>query len=255
MLPHYAVDESQRGSDADTIVLGNPLGCTLDIWDQHIGDLTEKFRVVRFDLRGHGGSIQKTGNWTIADLASDVLAVLDELGIDSAHYAGMSLGGALGMHVAIHQPHRIKKLALICTAAQIATPEYWYAQAQTVRNHGLAETAERSMKYWFSESFMLTHATRVAQAQNMLANIDPPGYAACCEAIAQLDLRPDLPRIDAPTLVAIASADRVTTLSDAETLLARIGNSEMEVISGAAHLANVERPEAVTDLLLYHFLS
>lgn len=250
MLPHYVVDGS---ADSPTLVLGNPLGTTLDVWDDMVEDLAAHFHLVRFDLRGHGGSIQKTGNWTISDLASDVLAVLDDLGVRRAHYAGMSLGGALGMYIAIHYPERINRLALVCTAAQISTPQYWHQQARTVRNHGLDDTAERSMKYWFSEGFILSQPTTVARIQRMLAAIDPPGYAACCEAIADLDLRSDLPRIVADTLVAIASGDQVTTLSDAETLLARISNSEMEVISGASHLANVERPELVTDLLLYHF--
>lgn len=252
MLPHYVVDGS---ADSPTLVLGNPLGTTLEVWDAMMADLTEHFQVVRFDVRGHGGSVQKTANWTISDLASDVLAVLDDLGIRRAHFAGMSLGGALGMYVAIHYPERINRLALVCTAAQISTPDYWRKQARTIRNHGMAETAERSMKYWFSEGFLLSQPATVTRIQKMLASIDAPGYAACCEAIADLDLQPDLPRIAADTLVAIASGDQVTSLSDAETLLARISSSEMEVISGAAHLANVERPELVADLLLYHFLS
>ncbi|MFF3441573.1 3-oxoadipate enol-lactonase [Streptosporangium sp. NPDC002721] len=240
--------EIEGPADGPPLVLAGSLGTTLEMWDPQMEALTERFRVVRFDHRGHGRS-PATGRCSIADLAGDVLDLLDLLGLPRVSFAGLSLGGMTGMWLAAHAPGRIDRLALLCTSAKLGTPESWAERADAVRGAGTASIAEAAMARWFTPAF-----TGREPYATMLGGISAEGYAACCEAVGAMDLRPDLPLISAPTLVLAGADDPATPPEHAERIVEGIAGSRLVVLDGAAHLANVERPEAVSEHLIAHLL-
>jgi 3-oxoadipate enol-lactonase len=239
------IDGPENGK---TIMLSNSLGTTLEMWDPQMDALTEHFRVIRFDHRGHGRSPVK-GECSIADLGGDVLELLDGLEMPVVSFAGLSLGGMVGMWLAAHAPERIDRLALLCTSAKLGTPDSWSERANAVRTGGTASITEATTGRWFTPGFG-GREPYVA----MLAGISDEGYAACCEAIGAMDLRPDLPRIKVPTLVLAGADDPATPPDHAERIVSAIPGSRLVVLPGAAHLANVERPDEVSQHLIRHFL-
>lgn len=244
-MTHY---EIEGPADARPVVLAGSLGTTLEMWNPQMSALTEHFRVVRFDHRGHGRS-PVAGRCSIADLGGDVLDLLDRLELPKVSFAGLSLGGMVGMWLAAHAPERIDRLALLCTSAKLGTPASWSERAATVRAGGTASIAEASAARWFTPGF----PGRQPYVR-MLGAIPAEGYAACCEAIGAMDLRPELPLIAAPTLVLAGADDPATPPEHAERIVAGIPGSRLVVLPGAAHLANVERPEAVSEHLTEHLL-
>jgi 3-oxoadipate enol-lactonase len=199
--------------EAPVLVLSNSLGTTLGMWDDQAPALRERFRLLRYDGRGHGGSPAPPGPYTIGDLGSDVLSLLDGLGIEHASFCGLSIGGMVGMWLASEAPERFERLVLCCTAARLLAPEAWQTRAQTVRAEG---------------------------------------YAGCCEAIRDMDLRGRLGSISAPTLVIAGAEDPATPPEHGELIRDSIPDASLELIPNAAHLANVEQPEAVTEAILDH---
>lgn len=242
--------ESGR-ADAPPLVLSNSLGCTLDMWEHQLEALGEHHRVIRYDQRGHGGSPAGAGPATLSDLGSDVLALLDHLDVRSASFAGVSLGGMVGMWLAAHAPARIDRLALCCTSALLTPREMWLDRAAAVREHGTSEIVSATVERWFTPNFRQHCASETAQYAAMIANADDECYASCCEVIAGMDLRGDLASITVPTLVVAGADDPATPPEHGESIAAGIGgNARLEVVPHAAHLANVERPQEVNRLLV-----
>jgi 3-oxoadipate enol-lactonase len=236
---------------APAVVLGSSLGTTRAMWTPQIAALAGDFRVVAYDHRGHGGSPVPPGPYAIEDLGRDVVELLDHLGLERVHYAGLSLGGMVGMWLAAHAPERVDRLALLCTAAHLPPASRWHERAATVRAAGMGAIADAVVARWFTPAFPSDRAAAFAKA---LVAIDPEGYAACCEAIAGMDLRPVLGRITAPTLVVAADADPATPPALAQDIVDGIGSgAELVVIPEAAHLASVERADPVSGLLRGHF--
>ncbi|WP_035840160.1 bifunctional 3-oxoadipate enol-lactonase/4-carboxymuconolactone decarboxylase PcaDC [Kitasatospora azatica] len=239
--------------DAPALVLGPSLGTSLAVWDDLAGALARHHRVVRWDLPGHGRSpagLVSEGA-TVADLADLVLAVADRLGLTRFAYAGISLGGAVGTHLAVHHPERISSLALVCSSARFGEPEAWRERAELVRRAGTAPLAETAPARWFTPAFARTPAADALVADQRAA--DPAGYAACCDALAAFDLRAELHRITAPTLVLAGRDDLATPPPHSRQLADGIPGSGLVEIPRAAHLAPVERPQAVLDALRSHF--
>ncbi|WP_433868590.1 3-oxoadipate enol-lactonase [Saccharopolyspora sp. CA-218241] len=238
--------------DAPVVVLSNSLGTDLTLWDEQVPALSREFRVLRYDQRGHGGTPGGPGPYSLADLGGDVLALLDELGIARAHFAGVSLGGMTGMWLAEHAPERIDRLVLICTSAALGPASMWRERAAAVRADGTRAMVQPSLPKWFTPA-MADREDVVAKFGGMLAAADDEGYAACCEAIADMDLLDGLGSIQAPTLVVAGAEDPATPPSHAERIAAGIDGARVEVLSPAAHLANAEQPGTVNRLLLDHF--
>lgn len=236
---------------APVVVLSNSLGTDMRLWDEQVPALTGRFRVLRYDQRGHGGTEGKPGPYTLAQLGGDVLELLDRLDIAEAHFAGVSLGGMTGMWLAEHAPERIGRLALICTSADLGGTA-WLDRAATVRAHGIAAMVEPSLPRWFTPA-AAERPDVWEKFGDMITRADAEGYAACCEAIAGMDILDDLPAITAPTLVIAGAEDPATPPSHAERIAAGVAGARVEVLSPAAHLANAEQPEAVNRLLLEHF--
>ena len=239
---------------APVLVLLNSIGTTADMWSACIGPLAEQLRVIRIDTRGHGLSPASPvgAPCSLKDLAADVLGVLDELGIQRARIAGVSLGGMTAMHLAAYHPERVDRIALACTSAWLPPAQGWRDRAADVRAQGMAAVAGVPRRTWITSELAGRDPDLLARLEAMLAGTDPESYAQCCEAIAEMDLRPDLPRIAAPTLLLAGADDPATPPSHAEDIAAGIPGARVQVLHPAAHLAPIEQPGAVAAALLQH---
>ncbi|MFE6691727.1 3-oxoadipate enol-lactonase [Streptomyces sp. NPDC057743] len=249
---HHATDGPPG---APTLVLGPSVGTSLALWEPQLPALSRRFHIVRWDLPGHGGTptdvLATPGTTTVPELAGLVLQLADSLGLDAFAYAGVSLGGAVGAWLAAHHPTRISSLALICSSARFGEPAGWRERAALVRAKGLDQVADSSAGRWFTPAFATTpEATALVTA--LRQDVSPEGYAACCDALAAYDLRSALPRITAPTLVVAGRADPATPPAHARELTDGIPDASLVELSGAAHLAGVERPAEVLAALLAH---
>jgi 3-oxoadipate enol-lactonase len=238
---------------AAPVVLSNSLGASMEMWAPQVPALSVRFRVLRYDQRGHGGSPSPPGPYDIPDLAQDVLDLLDQHGIERAHFCGLSLGGMTGMWLAAHAPERIGRLVLLCTSAYFGTPEAWVERAATVRAEGTGAVATAGVERWFTEGFREREPGTVERFRAMIAAQDDEGYAECCGALERLDLRENLSQIATPTLVIAGAQDPATPPDPHARLIAdEIKGARLEVLDPSAHLANVERAETVTELILEH---
>lgn len=233
-------------AEAPVLVLLNSLGTDLRMWEPQAAALRDEFRVVRLDTRGHGGSPVPDGPWTLADLGGDVLGLLDSLGIAKASFAGVSLGGATALWIAAHAPERVERLFACFTSPYFGPPEPWLQRAAIVRAEGVEAVADGVLDRWFTAAI---DPDLRARMREMIVATPPAGYAAATEVVAHLDLRDDLGRITAPTLVISGSEDPACPPEIGRALAAGIPGAEFAELEGAAHLGSVERPEAVTDLI------
>ena len=239
--------------DASVLVLSNSLGTSLDMWREQAPALRERFRLLRYNHRGHGGSPVPPGPYTIEDLGRDVIALLDRLGVERFSFCGLSLGGMVGMWLASEAPERIDRLVLCCTSARF-DPEAYESRARTVRQHGVTKVAEAVLERWFTPAFRESHPEVAEWAMDMLHDTPPEGYAACCEAIAAAELPGRLGVIRAPTLVIAGADDPAAPPDRLEFIRDSVPEAHLIVLSPAAHLANVEQPRAATRAILDHLV-
>ncbi|HTT28193.1 MAG TPA: 3-oxoadipate enol-lactonase [Solirubrobacteraceae bacterium] len=238
----------KRGSPA--LVFTGSLGTDLTMWEPQAELLGPRFCTLRYDMRGHGKSPAPPGPYSIADLGGDLLALLDRLGIERASLCGLSIGGMISMWVAAHAPERVDRLVLCCTSAQLGPRESWLERAATVRADGVGAIADAVLGRWFTAGFAAAHPDVIERMRGILSSTDREGYAGCCEAIADMDLRPDLPSIIAPTLVVAGAEDPATPPEHGRLIADLIPGARFEVISPAAHLATIERPDLTTAMIL-----
>jgi 3-oxoadipate enol-lactonase len=238
--------------DAPVLVLANSVGSSPAMWDAQVPAFAQRFRVLRYDHRGHGASPVPPGPYAMDDLGADLLALLDALELERVAFCGLSMGGMVGMWVASEAPERIGRLALCCTSARLGPPEQWTDRAAAVRAGGMAAVVEAVVDRWLTPGFSAAHPDVRARLEAMLLSNPPEGYARCCEAIAAMDLFARLGRITAPTLVLSAEQDPATPPEHGDAIVACIPGARHVVLSDAAHLAPVERPEDVTAVLLEH---
>jgi 3-oxoadipate enol-lactonase len=245
---HYTVDGP---ADAPVLVLGSALGTTGQMWEPQVAALAQRFRLVRYDHRGHGRSPGPDGTYRMADLGGDVLALLDQLGVDRAYLGGLSLGGMAAMWVAAHAPDRVARLVLVCTSAKLGPPEFWAQRAAAVRAAGSLEPiADAVVSRWLPPDFAAAHPAVLAGLRDMLTATPAAGYASCCDAIGEMDLLPDLPRITAPTLVLAGLFDEAAPVAHGRRIVELIPDARLVLVPGAAHLANMSRADLVSELLI-----
>lgn len=248
MILHHAIDGPD---DAPPLLLGGSLGTALELWGPQLPALTERFRLVRLDHRGHGSSPAPPGPYVIEDLGQDVLETMDELGLQRASWCGISIGGMVGQWLAIHAPERIDRLVLLCTSAHV--PSNWDERAETVRAAGSPEPlADTVLGRWLTPPYAAANPDTVAWLRAMLVGTDPEGYAGCCEAIGAMDLRADAGRIAAPTLVVGGAQDGSIPAEQGEALAVAVPGARFELLDPAAHLASVERADDVNRLIRDH---
>ncbi|MGK5499907.1 alpha/beta fold hydrolase, partial [Streptomyces sp. URMC 125] len=245
----YRVDGPER---APVLVLGPALGATWHMWDRQVPELARHWRVLRYDLPGHGGAPARPAAG-VPELAARLLATVDSLGADRFAYAGCSLGGAVGAQLALTAPDRLTSLALISSAPRYATPDSWRQRGVVVRTNGLDPIARSTPERWFTPGFAAAQPAIVDWAVQMVRTTDPGCHIAACEALAAFDIRPELGRIGVPTLVVAGADDTSTPPADARALVAGIPDARLALVPDACHMVPVERPAEVTELLVRHF--
>ena len=245
----YRLDGPPAGP---VLVLSNSLGTTLDMWEPQVPRLSGFFRLLRYDTRGHGRSSTPPAPYSVADLGQDLVDLLDALGIGQAAVCGLSLGGMAAMWAAAHRPERVRSLVLACTAPELGPADGWHERAAAVRRDGTGALAATLHERWFPPEVRAARPDLLQAVTAMLESCDDEGYAGCCEAIAGMDLRPDLERITAPTLVVAGAVDPVTPPATGLALAGAIGGAGLQVLAGASHLANLARPEPFTEAVVAH---
>lgn len=237
---------------APVVVLSNSLGSTMSMWDAQADELAQHFRVVRYDTRGHGSSPVPAGPYDIDDLTDDVIALLDELGIERAHFVGLSLGGMTGMRLAARNPERVDRLVVLCTGAMLEPSSAWHERAATVREHGTEAVAEAVVQRWYTAPYLQAHPEVKAESERVVAATAAEGYASCCEVIAAMDLRDDLPGIVAPTLAIAGADDPATPPPHLAAIADAVKDGRLLVVEQSAHLASAEQPQIITPAIIEH---
>lgn len=237
---------------APVLVLANSLGTTQELWSRQLPELAERFRVLTYDHPGHGASSLPGMPCTVDALAQDLRSLLDELGLERVSLCGVSLGGMVGMALALAAPDRVERLVLACTSAHLGPPDAWLERARVVRGDGMAAIADTVVGRWFTPGFAQAKPETVATFRSLLASTPPEGYARCCEAIAVWDARERISEIAAPVLVVAGADDPATPVEHAELVASLIPGARLTVLDHAAHLANVERAEAFTGAVIEH---
>lgn len=239
-------------ADAPPLVLLCSLGSTVDMWAPQRRELADEFRLISVDTRGHGGSPVPDGPYRVEELARDVLETLDDLGVERASFAGVSLGGAIAQWVGLYAPERASSLAMLCTAARFPNADTFRQRAQTARADGVASIADAVVARWFTDDYADAEPDTVARMRDMIAATPAEGYASCCEAVADWDVVDELGGISAPTLVVSGVEDPATPPEHQQILADGIPDARLESVTDAAHLASFQRPDVVTPLLREH---
>lgn len=243
---HYQLEGR---ADAPCLILSNSLGTDLGLWAPQMPALLENFRVLRYDTRGHGHSGVTPGPYSIAQLGCDVIALMDHLEVVSANFCGLSMGGMIGMWLAVNRPERILRLVLSNTAAHIGSPELWNARIDKVNSDGVAGIAPAVIDRWFTYGFQ-THAPQeVDVVRRMLLQTPAAGYTASCAAVRDMDQREGLAGISAPTLVIAGTHDQATPPERGKLVAERIRDA-CYVELDAAHLSNWEAAPVFTARVL-----
>lgn len=254
--PPVELDYSLEGPEgAPVLVLSSSLGTDRGMWEAQMPALRERFRLLRYDQRGHGASPVPDGPYTIAELGRDAISLLDRLGVERFSFCGLSLGGMVGMWVASEVPERVQSLVLCCTAASLGPPEMWSERAAAARKSGVGSLAEAVLERWYTPDFHRESPEAVEWTAGMLRSTPGEGYAGCCEAIREMDQRDRLGEIRAATLAIAGAEDPATPPQKLEEVVAAIPGARLEVVPRAAHLANIERPEDFNRPLLEHLES
>ncbi|MCU1478855.1 MAG: hypothetical protein JWQ64_3548 [Subtercola sp.] len=238
--------------NAELLVLGPSLGTTTSLWQPSLRLLAQNYRVLRFDLPGHGASPTPAEPFSVAELADAVLALVDAVGGGAFHYAGISMAGAIGLQLALDHPQRLRSLSVICSGAKIGSPEGWADRAARARTSGTSSLVGLSAERWFAPGFFEREPSLSARALNELLDIDDESYAKCCDALATFDVRDRLAEIAVPALCIAGERDISTPPEGVRNLAEAIGACFVQV-PGAGHLPSLEAPSvaasAVLDLL------
>jgi len=239
---HYELAGPEK---APVLMFSNSLGTDLSMWDAQMLEVTKKFRVLRYDKRGHGQSSAPAGLYTIEQLGGDALALLDFLRLNRVHFCGLSIGGQTGMWLGLNAAGRLNKLILSNTAAKIGTPEIWNPRIEAVRKGGTKAVAGAVIERWFTADFRAKEPNEVAKIQKVLESVDTAGYIGCCAAVRDFDCRNTLGAIRTPTLVIAGTHDPATTTADGRWAAGQIPGARYAELD-AAHLSNIEARERFT---------
>ena len=238
---------------APVVTLTHPLGVTLALWDEHVEALAARYRVLRYDVRGHGGSDAPPGPYTLEEMAADLFGLLDSLGVAETHFVGVSMGGLIGMTAALADPRRIRSLVLCDTTACYGpgVRPMWEDRIRVAESEGMtADLVERTMAIWFTPAFRAERRQAVERIASMLRATDPRGYAAAIRAIGFVDLTARIAAIRCPALVVVGERDPGTPPAMARVIHECIAGSELLEIPGAMHCAVAEAKERFLPALL-----
>ena len=241
----------QLEGSARVVILGAGFGTTAEMWDVAQKHFNPEMNYLRFDLPGHGLSPAATEAFTVDDLADAVIALADSYGINKFCYAGVSLGGAIGLTLALRYPDRVNAVISICSAPKFGDSEDWLARAARVRSEGLDFIADSVAERWFSEKFRNRKPELVAQTVDALRNIDVESYALGCEALASYDITKQLTEIDVPVMVVSGELDPVVSYEYALAYSQQLKEGSIIEVLGVAHQAVLEAPEVLAKHINY----
>jgi 3-oxoadipate enol-lactonase len=233
---HYALEGQ---GESPVLAFSNSLGANFSMWDAQGPELRKKFRVLRYDTRGHGQSSSTPGPYSIEQIAKDFIALLDALDLDRVHFCGLSMGGMIGMWLGANAPARLNHLVLCNTGAKIGTTDAWNARIEAVRKNGMKPVASAVVERWFTSAFRQNVPATIARTLKMLEETNPDGYAACCAAVRDFDFREQVGKIRLPTLVISGAHDPATPPADGRFLAQQIPGARYVELN-AAHLSNIE---------------
>ena len=243
--------EVSGNPDGTLLVLANSLGSNLHMWDKVLPAFESSYRVLRFDMRGHGESSVSPEPLTIEQLGSDVLRLLDEVEADRASVCGLSLGGVVALWLGIHASGRLQRLIFANTAARIGSSEMWEQRIATVRDTGMSPLAVATLERWFTPTYRVRHPEEMEQIRAMIAATDPRGYLACCAALRDADLRAQIGAVEAASLVITGTHDPATPPSDGRTLHAALRKSRYVELD-SSHLSAWECAEEFAVAVVQH---
>lgn len=252
-VPLIAATAPAGPEGAPLLLLGPSLGTSTILWDAAAALLQSRYRTVSWDLPGHGRSPAPSEPFSMAELADAVARVLDELGESHALFAGVSMGGAVGLELLLGHPDRIDAAAIICSGAVIGTPAGWTERAAVARSTGTASLVVPSAQRWFAPDSMARSPEITGRLLHSLRDADDEGYARCCEALAGYDVRSQLGRITAPVLAVWGEYDEVTPEASAAQIASGVARGRVAEVHDAGHLAPAEQPERIAELLIAHF--
>jgi 3-oxoadipate enol-lactonase len=247
---HYEFDGP---AGAPVLVLSCSLGATLAMWEPQVAPLSRRFRLLRYDTRGHGLSSAPPGPYTLDDLGGDTIAMLDALKIGRANFCGLSMGGLIALWLGIHAPERIDHLVACNTAARVGIVDAWNSRMAAVRREGMNAVAAGLMERWFTADFRARAPAIVESIRRMVLRAPREGYLACCAAVRDADLRERVGEVKLPTLIISGTSDAVTPPAEGKGIAERIPGARLVELP-AAHLSNVEAAAQFTDAVL-QFLS
>jgi len=255
-MPHAAINgidlyyEISGQQDGPPILLSNSLASTLHMWDPQMPAFEAHYKVIRYDSRGHGKSAAPEGPYSIEMLVDDALGLLDHLGIDKTDFCGLSKGGMVGQMLATRHPNRVAKVVLCDTGCYMGPPEMWEGRIEAASTNGMAGVVDATIQRWLTEPFQKRDPATVEKIRDMILNTPVPGFVGCSRAIQAMDQRETIRAITAPTLVLVGADDPATTPEKAREIHERIAGSTLVILEDAAHLANMEQPEAFDDAVL-----
>jgi len=235
--------------NAPALILSNSLGTNLHMWDDQADAFAKRFRLIRYDRRGHGQSGAPKGPYSFDRFGRDILGVLDVLGIKKTNWCGLSMGGMDGQWLGANAPNRVEKLVLANTNFYYADKAPWADRIRFVREKGLEALVAPNMERWFTKGFRDRAPEAIARMTKMFVASDREGYIGCVEAIRDMDFRASNPTIKAPTLVIVGAQDPATPPVAGETIAKATPGAKL-VSLDAAHISNVEQPQAFTKAVL-----
>jgi len=239
-------------AEAPALVFSNSLGTDGRIWERLAARLDERYRLIRYDSRGHGLTDAPLGPYTIAGLADDLLALTASIGVDKFALVGLSVGGLIAQQVAVHAPNRLSALVLCDTAARVGSVASWTARIDAIRKTGLASIADPILERWFAKSFRDARKAELAGWRNMMVRTPVEGYIATCEALRDADLTAAAPSIATPTLVVVGKEDGSTPPALVKGTADLIPGACFEIIDDAAHMPCIEQPDRLAALIVAH---
>ncbi len=234
------------------MVMSHSLACAVSMWDEQAEALKSKYKVLRFDTRGHGGSDAPAGAYTLEMLAEDLHGLLGALGVESPHFVGLSMGGMIGMTYALKHPGGFKSLVLCDTSSRIP-PEaqpVWDERIKTATEQGMEPLVESTLKRWFTEPYLARRNSVVGRVADLIRHTPARGYVGCCHAISKINLTDRLAAIDCPVQIIVGEKDAGTPVAMSEAIHKAIPGSELVVLPDASHLSNLEQPAAFNAALL-----
>ena len=238
--------------DAPVVMLSHSLASSLVMWNPQLDSLESKFKVLRFDTRGHGDSDAPEGKYTLELLAADAVALMDALAIDAVHFVGLSMGGMIGQNLALDHGNRLKSLTLCDTAAIMpdeAQP-IWQQRIAAAREKGLQDQVDETLERWFTPEYLSQNSPQVEMIRRQILATPVVGYIGCSEAIRDLDNLKRLSEINLPTLIMVGEEDPGTPVAASEAMQERIDGSKLVVLPAARHLSNIEQSKAFNEALM-----